>query len=117
MYHTETGDHTETGEECTTDDQAEAFCKDDHPMMLKLQVANIFGFVLSQLAGAFADKLARKTQREISEEWNIHFFPGAPTFIIWPFIYAMITFFVVWQALPPHWAQSRNNTLIYKKIG
>ena len=43
--------------------------------------------------------------------------PAGFAFAIWGVIYALITGFVVYQALPTTWVPDRNDDLIFNKIG
>jgi len=69
------------------------------------------------VVNALANTVSRRTQKEIVAEWDIKISPAGWAFSIWGIIYSMITVFVVYQALPSKWATSRNNELIFGKIG
>lgn len=72
----------------------------------------ILGNILSQIPG-----ILPYSQPEIADMSAIMINPSAFAFSIWGVIYALITGFVVYQALPSSWVPGRNDDLIFNKIG
>lgn len=69
------------------------------------------------LFNGFAQSLSPFTLNEISTSLDIRVMPAGYAFAIWGLIYTLLAVFTVYQALPKSMATSRNDDLIFNKIG
>ena len=68
-------------------------------------------------SAAGLDESIFKSLGDITDEMDLRIAPASYAFSIWGLIYTLMAIFVVYQALPDSWAESRNNELIFKEIG
>ena len=88
---------------------------------LIMQVVNCTGFVIAMFLNFVAPFLTGSFNEEdfTADRENVRILlqPAGYAFSIWFVIYSLCLVFVVYQALPDAWVQSRNNELIFDKIG
>ena len=82
---------------------------------LVLQILNVAFFVTLLIAQQFG-RLLPLSLGDITDLVNPLVAPSGYAFSIWGLIYALITGFVVYQALPSDWVPDRNEDLIYNKM-